>query len=230
MIVLPDGPSLLLITQPDHAALARRLMDQWQANGLAGHPRRDSILHAVEQHDNGWRELDAAPTLLPGTGRIADFMTMPPEVKQSVWPRGVERLAGDPWAAALVAQHAIHIYSGQRPSAEWTPFFAEMEALRARHLDRAQAPLESLYRDYAFVRLADLVSLVFCNRWTDEKQDFGYTLAWRDGEVVITPDPFGGTQVTMSVPARELPNRAFLDANDLAAAWRDARPVMVSSR
>ena len=114
MIVRVNGSSQLLITQPDHAALAALVMRQWRAGGLLQAPRLSSILLAVEQHDNGWREVDAAPLVDGGTGRVLDFIGAPDEVRRAVWPRGVDRLAATPYAAALVAQHALHIYRRYR--------------------------------------------------------------------------------------------------------------------
>ena len=106
MIVRQFADSLLLITQPDHAHLAREVMGR--ALPLARHPRRDAILLAVREHDNGWAEPDAEPIIGP-SGDVADFIAAPIAVRQGVWPRAVARLAGDPWAAALVAQHAITV-------------------------------------------------------------------------------------------------------------------------
>ena len=96
MIVRTTESSLLLIAQPDHAVLARQIMERWQTGGLPGEPRRASILHAIEEHDNGWREIDAAPVLDGATGRVLDFITIPADTRQAVWPRGVGRLAADP--------------------------------------------------------------------------------------------------------------------------------------
>jgi len=226
MIVCDAGSSLLLITQPDHAALARRVMDQWQAGGFVQAPRRASILHAIEEHDNGWHELDAAPIVDLNTGRIADFISAPADLRRAVWPRGVEQLAADPWAAALVAQHALHIYARYREDAGWAPFFREMERLRAHFLSAAQEKdtLDTLLRDYVFLRIGDLLSLTFCNRWTDEQQDLGYSIQWRAPRVVITPDPFGAP-VPMVIRARALPHRTFRDNPDAERAWRAAREV-----
>jgi len=53
MIVRFDGSAQLLITQPDHAALAARIMRGWRANGFPDAPRHSVILHAIEEHDNG---------------------------------------------------------------------------------------------------------------------------------------------------------------------------------
>ena len=74
MIVRSDLGSLLLITQPDHAHLAGRIMAR--ALALQAHPRRDSILLAVTEHDNGWAEPDAEPIIGP-SGDVADFISAP---------------------------------------------------------------------------------------------------------------------------------------------------------
>ena len=92
MIVRPAAGSHLLITQPDHAALSARIIRRWIADGFPTSPRRDVILLAVEQHDNGWQEIDDAPLVDPATGRLLDFMNAPDATRQGIWPRGVERV------------------------------------------------------------------------------------------------------------------------------------------
>src|SRR5687767_1565604 len=156
MIVRSGNGSTHLITQPDHAALSRRIMEHWLP--LAHHARRASILEAVGEHDNGWRELDENPAI-DRTGRVVDFVNAPSQVKQAVWPRGAARLAGDPWTAALVAQHAIAVYDRFRGDAEWSSFFPEMQTIRDGYVRLAGLSLETLLGDYTFVRLGDLVSL-----------------------------------------------------------------------
>jgi len=107
-VIVRPGPGVLqLITQPDHAHLARRIMER--SVPLAARPRRDQILHAIAEHDNGWAEEDAAPTVDPRTGSVVDFISAPLSVRHGVWPRAIARLTADPWAAALVAQHAITV-------------------------------------------------------------------------------------------------------------------------
>jgi hypothetical protein len=138
MIVRPDGSSQLLITQPDHAALAAMVMQQWRAGGLLQSPRLSSILLAVREHDNGWREVDTAPIVDETTGRVLDFVSAPDHIRRAVWPRGVDRLAAAPYAAALVAQHALHIYRRYRDNPPWTEFFTDMEARRNRCLQKGR--------------------------------------------------------------------------------------------
>ena len=206
MIIRPADTSPLLITQPDHAALAARIMQHWTADGLPASPRRSEILLAVAEHDNGWREVDASPLLDPATGHVLDFITAPGDVKRGVWPRGVARLAGTPFAAALVAQHALHVYRRYRGEPDWARHFAEMEEARAHHLAAAPAlTLDDLLADYFFVRIGDLASLAFCNAWTDPQTDdsgSGYSVRLEDDRLIVAPDPFDGRTIPIEVPAR----------------------------
>jgi hypothetical protein len=231
MIVRLNGSSQLLIAQPDHAALAAVVMRQWRAGGLPEAPRLSSILLAVEEHDNGWREVDAAPLVDDATGRVLDFIGAPDAIRREVWPRGVDRLAATPYAAALVAQHAVHIYRRYRENPGWAPFFAEMETRRDRHLQNA-APLtlEDLVREYFFLRMGDLISLTFCNGWTGVQLDdsgSGYAIHLDGTRMTITPDPFEGQEVPLEITARELPNRTFHSAAEAREAFSKAPQVLV---
>ncbi len=189
---------------------------------LASHPRRNAILHAIGEHDNGWTEEDAAPAVNPDTGSIVDFVSAPLEVRHRVWPRGVARLADNPWAAALVAQHAITVYDRFRSDPEWTSFFAEMETTRDALLRAGTLPLDALIADYAFVRLADLISLTFCAGWTDEQRFHEWTVVRAGTRVVVTPDVFGGAVIAIEIDAREIPNQLFRSAAELRRAREDA--------
>src|SRR5262245_58022953 len=114
MIIRRRDSSLLLITQPDHAALAARIMRHWVAEAFQDSPRHAGILAAVEAHDNGWLEVDAAPLVEAASGKLVDFVDAPDEIKQGVWPRAVDGLRAEPYQAALVAQHAVHVYGRNR--------------------------------------------------------------------------------------------------------------------
>jgi hypothetical protein len=142
MIVRPSDRGVIhLITQPDHAALARRIMEHWLP--LDEEKRRESILRAVEHHDWGWGQPDADPGI-DGAGRILDFVNIGIEVRQGVWPRSVASLeSGDPWAAALVANHAVTIYGRFRGDPDWTHFFENLTAHRDRLVRQARRKPET---------------------------------------------------------------------------------------
>jgi hypothetical protein len=202
MIVRGIDDTVLLITQPDHAHLARRIMERCVP--LSQRPRRDSILHAVGEHDNGWTEADAAPDLDPESGTVIDFVHAPLRVRHEVWPRGVARLADDPWAAALVAQHALTVYERYRSHAEWTPFFSAMEAARDTMLHASGRRSGELAADYAFVRLGDLISLMFCTGMTDLQQFADWSVQLSGARVIVTPDAFGGERVPIEITGRAI--------------------------
>ena len=220
MIVRADESSLLLITQPDHAALAARLMTHWVAGGLPQAPRRSSILHAIREHDNGWQEIDLRP-LVSEAGQILDFVSAPIEVRQGIWPRGVGRLTTDPFAAALVAEHAIQIYSRFQSDAAWAGFFSTMAQLRDTHARTAGVTVTTVAEDYFFLRMADLISLAFCNGWAERQELGAYSFTLEGDVMVIAPDPFGGVAVRLEVPARRVPRTARWAAS-IEAAWRSS--------
>lgn len=220
MIVRPVDDRLWLITQPDHARLALRIMEHCAP--LRGRVWANSILLAIREHDNGWTELDAEPMVDSSSGRIADFITAPVAVRQQVWPRGVERIQ-EPWAAALVAQHALTIYERYRTDAEWNAFFATMGSMRDERLCEGGGSLDDLVADYLFVRLGDLISLAFCTGWTDQQRFGEWAVQRFDSTVVVSPDLFGGRTIPFEITARELPNRPFTSDADLRDALRAAK-------
>jgi Protein of unknown function (DUF3891) len=226
MIIRPHGSTQLLITQPDHAALAGRIMEDWAADDFPASPRRAEIMRAIAEHDNGWCDVDAAPLVDPATGTLLDFIHAPDDVRQGVWPRGVDSLAHTPYAAALVAQHALEIHARYRADPRWQPFFAGMEAARDGHVHRASLSLDELQRDYLFVRAGDLISLTFCNAWREEQTVGGrYRIRLEGDELLVTPDPFAARIIRLEVAGVEVPMAPFSTATGAQETFRRARRV-----
>jgi hypothetical protein len=126
MLKTKRGSDTYLITQPAHAELAGTIAAHWgnaeftrpgyfAASSDPERVRREVIL-AIEQHDNGWWEWEAAPS-------ISDADDMPeglPEVlKDPVagmqrWRLGIPRLADlHPYASLLISDHAWWLYAAQ---------------------------------------------------------------------------------------------------------------------
>ena len=222
MIVRTDLDPPLFITQPDHAAVAATIMRGWKSGGLPESPRYTAIMLAIQTHDNGWQEVDAEPCLDPATGEVLDFVHVPEEVRHGVWTRGVARLNGEPYAAALVAQHAVHIYRRMRQQSGWRQFFVDLTAARDAHLAASHETLETLQREYAFLRLADLASLTFCGVDTGgQAQEMGYDIRLDGSRLVIAPDPFAGASFEIEITGRELAS-SFPSVADARAAWQSA--------
>jgi hypothetical protein len=227
VIVRRTSDAFLLIAQPDHAHLAGTIMQHSVA--LAAHPRRASILLAITEHDNGWTEPDAAPLIDPATGVPLDFISAPLHVRQGVWPRGVTRLAHDRWAAALVAQHSIAVFERYRDDRAWAQFFAEMETMRRAMLEAGpvlgRPAMKDLAADYRFVGLGDVISLTFCNGWTDVQPFDEWSVRGSGSHVLVRPDPFGGKTIPFSIEAREIRRRAFRSDGELRAALAAAPAI-----
>ena len=229
MIIRSGNGQLLLIKQSDHAALAGEIMRAWRRDGLASSPRRDIILLATRRHDDGWIEQDQSPLLSDVSGEALDYLHAPDDVRRSIWPRGVEVLSGHPYAAALVAQHALHLFDKYRTEPSWQDFFTQMERLRAEQL-AAAAPrtADDLRGDYVFVRMGDLLSLQFCDDWYEPQCDGPYMSTWDGERLTVTPDPFEGGEVPLTVTARRLTAQTFSNQAELARAYDMAPTVTLT--
>ena len=204
-------------------------MAHWHADGLPGSPQRDAILLATRAHDDGWYGPDDKPIVDPDTGRVLDFVHAPAEVRQALWPRSVARLSATPYAAALVAEHALQVYHSDRDDSGWRTFFAHMKTLRDDYLGRAEGvDAADLARDYAFLRMGDLLSLMFCGRWLQPQDQDGYTLQLEGDRLMVAPDPFDGREVPLSVTARVFPNHLFQTAADAGCAFERAEVVTLT--
>jgi hypothetical protein len=235
MIVRRAGERLLCLSQPDHAALAGRLAEAWAADGVPNRPTRDRLIEAAARHDIGWTAEDQAPRFDPETHGPHSFVSAPAEVRQAAFLGGVETLAqGDPYVAALVAQHGLTVYRRFQHDQEWQAFFPALEQRR----DDLCAPLVgpggpspmTFLQDYTVVGLCDLFSLVFCNGWREPHRMEGYEVVLERDALVVTPDPFGGIAVDLAVPAKALPLRPYWNAEDLAQAWQEAEPISLTGR
>jgi hypothetical protein len=225
MIIRRLPRAMLFIDQQDHAVLAAAIMADWQLDGLPDHPRREAILLATREHDNGWLEEDAMTHVGPD-GEPLDFMSVPPAVKQRIWPRAAARLAEtEPYAAALVAQHALALHGQQEAEPAWRPFLSQMTRIQQDLLARcATGAAATVAEDYRFVQAGDQLSLVFCNGWTAPFSRPGGRVVLHGNRLTMTPDPFDGRRIALRIRARRLDLRSFASGRELRATL-DAAPV-----
>jgi hypothetical protein len=217
VIIRPQQGSLLFITQPDHAAAAADLVQHF--DGFTTNPRRAEIHLAVREHDSGWQDMDRELVFDPATGKAHDFMTVPEPRKRQVWAIAADLVAPrSPYAAALIAEHSIFVYSGNRGKPEWDTFFAAMETRRTDLLARARVSLETLRADYPFLGVADLLSLSFCHCWETPRERFGRSVVCEGAAVTMTPSLLPGTPVPVRVRTRRLPDRPFASHDALRQA------------
>lgn len=232
MIVRDEGTTLLLITQPDHARLSADLVAAIQTEPALRTAAREAVLLATREHDNGWAEVDAEPTI-DAMGRPLDFMTGPAAVRRELWVRGITRAANmDPRAGALVAQHAATVYAYRQNDPGWQPFFASIVAMRddlLQQLGLLTSVARQVFEDeYRCVQLGDALSLQWCNGWPGPEETLGYRGTLEGDALLISPDPFGGATVPLRVLGRRIPARRYRHDGDLHEALAAAAPMVVS--
>lgn len=219
----PEGEHRLrMITQNDHAHFAAELLSLWQRNGLRDHQRRDSLLFAARQHDNGWFEVDAAPPC-NDKGRPHDFMSIPLFMRQEIWHRCTSRYANqDTYGNLLIVQHALHLHRSRLDDPSWSEPIAHWQELRQELLDNGDVDEVQLIDDYRWIDLTDHLSLAVCNLWRDPIEQYGYRARLHDTTLELDPFPLVG-QTTLRVPCREIADRQYDGVVDLGGELAMAR-------
>jgi hypothetical protein len=223
MIVVVDGDSLLLVTQNDHAYFSGELLSLWRGDGLPANPRRRDIVFAAREHDNGWREADAAPRVDPAIGEPYGFLSLPAAHRNEIWRRGVARHRRErPYAALLIHQHAIELHRSFGAAGEHDQLVAEVQASRDRLLEETGIDASTLSADYPLIQLADALSLAACRCFPGERERGGRRFVREDGDLVIDPLPLAGA-TRFRIPCRRLARRRYGGDADFAGALGRAR-------
>ena len=204
-------------------------MRAWSSSNFPESPRKASILNAVEQHDCGWAGADESLVVDATRGQLLDFTEVSDAVKRDTSSQGLPPLASDPYAAALCAQHRLHVYRRYADNPEWRAFFEEMTSARDSYLHAGGVnSLDELIRDYWFVRAGDLASLAFCNNWVDTPDDgCRYAFHVAGTSLTIVPDPLDGRTVEIAIEARVIDDRRFASSAEARRVVASAPVVML---
>ena len=223
MIVIPEEKSLLLITQGDHAHLAAELLSLCRFPELTAHARRRLLLEATREHDNGWRESDAAPSLDPTSASPYSYLTLPDAERRRVWTRACERFRdAEPYVALLITEHALALHRPLSGQGRWDDWLAEIETARNELLDEADCDLEALASDYALLRFADLCALACCGGSPSSFDYHGVAGMADDSTLYLDPLPLVGT-TSFRVACRRVPLQAYGSDTELGVALATAR-------
>jgi hypothetical protein len=101
-----------------------------------------------------------------------------------------------------------------------------METMRREFVEASGLVLPELLADYWFLGLGDLISLTFCNGWTDVQPFDPWSVRLSGSHVHVRPELFGST-VPIAIEAREIRRRAFRSDAELHAALATARITLV---
>lgn len=225
MIVTATPDGWRCVTQADHARVSHDILSLWRADAFPLHPRRDDLLLAAREHDNGWWEADAAPRLDAGGSRPRDFMEQADGDRFEIWRRGIARhRQSRPYVSALILEHALSLHRDRRGSAGWDDFLGELEAERER-LPEAGIDLAALEADYRWLHLADLLSLAACAGWEESFERWGWRGRMVGQTLGLSPFPLAGATAfrvaCRLLPAAEYPSDAALASALAMCRWQE---------
>lgn len=261
IVTATDDGGLRLVTQNDHAAWAADLLSAWP--GLLDwcvqlFPEdparlRRLVLDATRHHDNGWLELDSAPSI-QRDGTPHDFQNLPSDERSALWQRGAERYRDSrPAMTTLILRHALYLLSlgGEPPAAVVRELEEDLDLLLEemceRDDDHAWLHRQLSELAYDWVQLADAISLEVCASRKEEVRlqapalasaprlgPFEIEIACQEAAcrqtLRLRPFPFKGT-LTLPIRCRFVRRQRFESSTDLVLAlaadrWRSV-PVRI---
>jgi hypothetical protein len=234
-----DAEEYRIVTQPDHAFFAGEILALWREDGLPANLRRAEVIFAGREHDNGWREADAAPRC-DGAGQPIDFAAMPAAERMAIWDRGTERFRRQrPYATLLIVRHARELHRERRREERWRDFLHRLAIAERRLRQDLRVSGKTVTADYRFVAAADRIALAVCAGWggnfkagdlrgrveppeAAEAAGAKSTGLWT---VRLAPLPLAGA-TTFQVRMRRIPRRRYRGDADLgselaAARWQE---------
>jgi hypothetical protein len=187
MILRKYRGQFLVIRQTDHGRQCALFVRHWGSQAADRPAPYEPLLYAAAEHDNGWAEWEAHPTLDPSTGQPWQFVDLPAEQHLALYRRGIARSAAhDPYSGLLVSMHGVGLYNDRygtwprpvaRPLNETqralvAAYIADQEALQARLRQAAAADPryaacatdQAIWRAYKLLQVWDRLSLQFCWR------------------------------------------------------------------
>lgn len=170
----------LLTSQVEHARLSAIMAASWKFPD--GRPPEE-VFKAIMAHDDGWKEMDATPQLLPN-GQPRDFMEMRFTDSAQIFEKSItaRREAGQPYAAALVTGHFLSLAETAdltRSTIEDARAVGRFIARTRDLLKELQAEVEKQEKgdellarfdaDLRFLRICDYLSLLLCSDFSGEE-------------------------------------------------------------
>ena len=181
------------------------------------------MLEATRQHDNGWREFDAAPRVDPHTQSPYSFETLPSEPRRSLWTRGAHRFREQtPAVALLITEHALELHREHAGDELWDDWLSGISSLRAELLDETELSENELADDYRYLRFADQCSLAACRQSPTPSVTLGTRITADDNSLFLDPLPLVGA-TTFGLRCRHLPRRTYSSDLDLGTELATAR-------
>ena len=190
MLRLQTETGWWLITHPDHARLAGAFARHWGNATFQSPEPRDSVLHAIDVHDDGWAVRDAQPlTTREGkpsafsqelVGKYSAFEEIDLADYLAVRERAVAQVeVRDQYAALLVSMHTYNLLTDRADRSTIAPqqlplldaFLERQRARQARLRDAVRADArytqtdtsdDAIVQNFRLLQATDNLSLLSC--------------------------------------------------------------------
>lgn len=185
---LDDG--WLLVTQPDHAALAGEMARHWCFSSLPGSPD-PAFLTAVARHDSGWEAADREPSFHPD-GSPVSFLEWPLASAVEIWRDSIrEAGAVGELAGYVVRRHfqALAVMALGRALAD-SDRAAVQEFVDECEQSPARPAWEHLVRLLQVCDLLSLQVLTGGGMRGDLLESIGVRAEYRNNGLYLSPFPF----------------------------------------
>jgi Protein of unknown function (DUF3891) len=200
VLVRPEGPGALLITQQDHAWVSGQIARAWGNEDFERPEPFDQVCLAAEQHDLGMASFDMQPDTNPETGLPRSFMEMELDSHIEIW-RNAPRLMliQDRYAALLVSLHGSALYERRAPVPAVTAYLEEQRSFQRQLAGSLGVSEEEIQRNQRLMWIFDSLSLAVLLGW----DPFEVEGIERRGSV-LRPWPFGQPSLTLRCDGRRL--------------------------
>jgi hypothetical protein len=228
MIVRERPDSFLLFGQHEHAMIAGEFARRWGEGPLPF----ESTVYAVANHDIAWRELDWEVLWNEERDRPYSFVDYPLQLKLPAQKKGIDLVEDhDPYAGCLCSMHYARFLLDAERSEEIE--FREGEFERQGRLEEnmSAGELESLERNFRFLRLCDGLSLFLCLNESGgedspppypggfEFEGTRFSPVWEDDRTLaLDPNPFRET-FGVEIPYRAYGRDRRALGNDILELW-----------
>ena len=258
MLFRRGGDAVIAIAQPSHSWLSGQLVRAWGNEAFAVPTPHEEVRLGAEQHDIGWLDWEAAPTLNPSTGLPHEFREVGTRAHTELWTRGVRlALAFGRYPALLVSLHAKTIYdaffdfdrASREDASTARKFLAEQHEFRRTVIETlasdpryaAAATPEAIERNRRLVGATDHMSLEIGWGVTEEARvpDVPSTGTGRielrirsprrdPTDLVLDPWPFSADRVDVLCEGRRL-HGAFADETAMRQTLDAAERVVIAA-
>jgi hypothetical protein len=210
----------LLVTQPDHAALAGALAARFAASGFTSIDA--NIARSIEVHDSGWAvfQPEANPQVAPQVGpqgKPISFLEVEPADFLRAWTESINHAEAVCAAGGYIVSSHFCLLGEWRlnggtdsvENAQSLNAFLQVEAARRERLQRlTEYSSDELRELLSVLQFCDLLSLYLCCGATDavefpQQFEAGKVRLRRENQaVLLEPSPFGRMNAGASLGVR----------------------------